>query len=332
MRLHLAASLLCLTVLGCGENASHTTGPALCSPIGMSVACFGADVCRGAQTCGKDGTYGKCDCGVAPLATCGVVGATVACFGVGGCVGAQVCGADGSYGACACLPALPASDAGAATPITLQVKAPVDYAVWKGTVQLSGITTGPVAGVGISVGGGPYQVASGTANWKVSYDTSHLPNGNVSVVVAAVAPGQDVRVTVPVIVDNLDPIIGGWRLRSPYGSFTQRGCWVQFLPSGAYTDPCNILPFGPGTWTRESPDTISLHVGYNGNVVSVRAVFSVGDRVLALTTPPTGWRAGTYSFDLVERIDPYLPTVQVDAGPLDDGGYVPYYPGNDAGT
>jgi hypothetical protein len=343
----LSFGLFASLALGCSDTSTAATtetdaaaAPSTCSPAGKSVACVGVGGCRGAQSCGADGAYGKCDCGLAPLATCGVIGASAACFGPGGCPGAQICAADGSFAPCNCMAVAPAFDAGSVQAITLTVKTPKDDAIWKGKVVISGSATGPVAAVGVSVGGGPFLAATGTpASWKVSYDSTHLPNGTVAVVVAAQGAGQDVRMVVPVIVDNLDPVVGEWRIR-PSSYYPYAACKVDFLPSGTLSDTCGAVGNTGATWKRESPDLVSV----GGRAVTVSV--SANGRTLTLTSTTQyafgyPFYSNTLTLDLIAQIDPYLPTVKLDAGPESDGGYVPpynysdggyYYPADDAGN
>ncbi len=320
MHFRIALALCLLGVVACGQSRSSSATKAdaavavdnSCRPVGQSVPCTGPAGCQGGQVCGANGAYGKCDCGTAvTVPTCSPVGTIAVCQDAAGCVGAQVCNPDGTFTVCYC--GVPPTDAGVSdastAPTTLKVDAPVADAVLKGTVTFSGTTTGRVQDVSVSVAGGPFLPAEGTGNWKLSYDTRHLANGSASLIVWAHGVGvADSSVVVPVWIDNLDRLVGVWKVRSG----AHAGCVVYFFPSGAISDACSLTSSGAISWSPEAGDLVSVHTQTGTQALSVKWLGARG---------PIRFLAPNNEFvtlDLVQSLDPFSSTIS-DGG-VGDGG------------
>ena len=230
-----------LLAWGCGDSessliAADASAAESCGIAGKSVACVGAGGCRGGQMCRADGTFSACEC-EAPAATqCGAAGVVVTCIGPGNCLGAAACQPDGTYTPCQCLPPAQVPDSG--TPdLAITIEAPKKNAVVSGKIVVKGTAGADAFAVGVSIAGGPFVTANGTTSWSRNIDTTRLPNGPASLVIAArSATGLENVVALPVEIDNRDAIVGIWEN-------TSSACTLYFFASGTFVDTCHQFSY-----------------------------------------------------------------------------------------
>lgn len=102
--------------------------------------------------------------------------------------------------------------------ITLQINSPANLATVQGTVTISGTTTGlsPTGRVAVSIAGGPFQLASGTANWSFVWDTTTVVNSTLLVRVRARE-----NIFSPATLENVIVTVANGAASGPAVSFLQ---------------------------------------------------------------------------------------------------------------
>jgi hypothetical protein len=192
--------------------------------------------------------------------------------------------------------------------VSIQVSQPARDAVLRGSVQIKGSAGDDAAAVGVSIGGGPFVTAKGTTAWSLTVDTTTLPNGPATIVVAARAlGGLENIVSRPVTIDNTDRLVGIWR----NATLRYRPCRLYFFASGDFVDEDCGLFNDQTTWLREGEDLVLLSGGWRSAVIGPS--LSMGGKLLTLV-----YRGQSYVFTRVERLG--IDVVDVDAGTEDDGG------------
>jgi hypothetical protein len=100
----------------------------------------------------------------------------------------------------------PVSGPADTTPPTASIAAPTANSSVSGTVTVAGTASDDtqVAKVELSVDGGPYQAAQGTASWSAAVDTSGYPNGSHTLKARATDPSGNVGLTSETVVVSND--------------------------------------------------------------------------------------------------------------------------------
>jgi hypothetical protein len=301
-----------LAAAGCGESdpstvdATTSVDTQSCGVTGRSFACAGPGGCDGVQTCRADGTFAACKCSDEPAPDCGESGIVVTCVGPDSCLGIQACQVDGRYTECQCVPPPVVPDAGVPD-VSVRIGAPKKDAVLAGSVVIKGTAGADALAVGVSIAGSPFITAKGTETWSLTVDTTQLPNGPATIVVAARAQsGLENVVQRAVTIDNTDPIVGAWRGLS----IAQQECTLYFFASGNFVDQgCGFN--GLTRWLRESEDLVVLSGDNWGNDV-IAPSFSMAKQRMTLLHNGT-----TRQFT---RVDPTMPDLPDADGGVDDGG------------
>lgn len=190
--------------------------------------------------------------------------------------------------------------------VAVQIVSPVNGATVQGQVIVAGTTTGlsPTGRVAVSIAGGPFQLAGGTASWTFAWDTTTVPDGGVLVRVRARETifSTPSFAVVNVIVSNavpsgptvtfLQPSDGATVLETltVIGSSTNATIVELAVDGGPFQpvqglDPWNAV-FGPGSLT---PGAHVFTARASDTVTSSTATLNV-----VVGTPPAGRQTFTY--------------------------------------